>query len=354
MDPILEGMQAGKTRGDSSQQEKVRQGLTHASDGGPAQSFSKVFQETAQSQQGRPPSEFALVVQRMTEEDLRRLRKQKVEEIRLGMTGGDPEAVRKAQDEYDSCTAELRKRQVAYLSLNATPAVACQPAPIISAAPQVKAVEAQVPKVAEVQVAAASFPVVDAGAASAALARPVESKGPIQETLQPVQVKAAAPVAEKAPAQVEQKVALAPQPTPASDNIFGIGEDAWKKLGEDISFKATILSMPEDVVSLYKLMPLDDKKEMNKELHGKTTVLFWTVDHKEAFIKGTAMGRNTFDEMANSIDEDVRKKKLTKEEADVRKGAIGLFRTLTPDQRRAFVRLLEEDLGSTGASKAPS
>lgn len=151
---------------------------------------------------------------------------------------------------------------------------------------------------------------------------------------------------------VEAKVSATFQPPQeATNNLFGIADDAWKKLGKEISLKAALLSIPEEVVSLYKSTPIADKRKLNEMLRGKTTLLFLTIDHKEVIIKGTVLGKNTFNIMEDYIDKNLKKNKITKEDADLRKRAVDLFRSLTQNQRKALIRLLEMDLTTIGAAK---
>lgn len=143
-----------------------------------------------------------------------------------------------------------------------------------------------------------------------------------------------------APVQPKGAAGLQEQP----DNPFGISNDSWKKLGKEISLKAALLSIPEEVVSIYKSTPIADKRKLNEMLHRKTTVFFLTINHKEVIIKGTVLGKNTFNIMEDYIDKNLKKNKITKEEADLRKRAVDLFRSLTQNQRKALIRLLEMDL----------
>lgn len=101
-----------------------------------------------------------------------------------------------------------------------------------------------------------------------------------------------------------------------------------------------------DILSMYREMPAGNKKFINDKLHGSTGFLFIQVSNKQAFIDGSAAGKDAFDHMKGVLAESVKSGKLDSTTAQQLSGAIEQFRTMTPDQRAALVQVLEADVAS--------
>lgn len=103
-------------------------------------------------------------------------------------------------------------------------------------------------------------------------------------------------------------------------------------------------SLPANVLRLYRDLPQAQKRTLVDKLHGSTSVLFTSINHRQAFIKGTAMGRDVFSHMQGQVEKNRERAKLSPQAAAQLTAALNAFRTMTPGTRETIVQLLEADV----------
>jgi len=115
----------------------------------------------------------------------------------------------------------------------------------------------------------------------------------------------------------------------------------------DPQLRSTLESLPARAMDLYKGASPSEKATLATQIHGHTSVLFSTIDHRQAFISGSAMGRNTFDYLSGQLDDKVKAGTVSAADAARQKNALAALKPLSPSQREAFIRLLEADTGTS-------
>lgn len=133
-------------------------------------------------------------------------------------------------------------------------------------------------------------------------------------------------------------------PLPPLFLTLGIDKADWGIMVQDQGFVSKVERLPSGARTLYKSLSYFEKLRYNKDLHGTTTVLFYTIDNRKAFVEGKVMGNDVFlHRLAESI-EDFKSGKITREEYEKRKKALELLSRLTPEDRDTLVTLLEREL----------
>jgi hypothetical protein len=84
---------------------------------------------------------------------------------------------------------------------------------------------------------------------------------------------------------------------------------------------------------------------MYKGISGETSTVFFTINNREAFVKGTVMGADVFDEMGDKLDEYAEHGNISQTEAQHLKAGINDLRPLTPEQREAIATLIVWECG---------
>lgn len=98
--------------------------------------------------------------------------------------------------------------------------------------------------------------------------------------------------------------------------------------------------LPTDVMQRYGDMNANQRQAMVRHLSGSTRIAFVTINHKDAFIKGTAMGVDAFPKMKEQLDDDVTDGRLKSSEAEQLKSTLDRVKELSQDQRSTIARFI--------------
>ncbi len=128
-----------------------------------------------------------------------------------------------------------------------------------------------------------------------------------------------------------------------SGNPYGVSESVWGNACRSSQIKEALLNMPEKAVNLFKQMTPQEKQEMVKRLSGTTHIFFSTIDNRQAFISGQAMGQDTFSYLKHQIDKEMENGKISMDEGVKQEAAFHILKSLTPLQREGFADLVEAD-----------
>lgn len=134
-----------------------------------------------------------------------------------------------------------------------------------------------------------------------------------------------------------------PSQSLGSGNPYGVSESVWGNACRSSQIKEALLNMPEKAVNLFKQMTPQEKQEMVKRLSGTTHIFFSTIDNRQAFISGQAMGQDTFSYLKHQIDKEMENGKISMDEGVKQEAAFHILKSLTPLQREGFADLVEAD-----------
>ena len=115
---------------------------------------------------------------------------------------------------------------------------------------------------------------------------------------------------------------------------MGVSSEMVKHFGNIKQGPQRIKSLLQDVSSNYQSANQRQKDFLYKGFNGKTSVLFVTVSHRDAFIKGEAMGKNIFPMIQEKIDKGINDGKLTLNDANNLKKQVQWASKLTPQERQ--------------------
>lgn len=103
--------------------------------------------------------------------------------------------------------------------------------------------------------------------------------------------------------------------------------------------------LPAAAQQEYAQMPGNVKTMLASKLQGKTTVipLILKIDHRESFVRGKALGHDTFDFVEGRIEKQVAQGSLSAAAGERSKRFLEVSRGLTPDQRGQLVDLIVRD-----------
>lgn len=125
---------------------------------------------------------------------------------------------------------------------------------------------------------------------------------------------------------------------------LGIPKEEWKLISANRELLGKLETLSPDALRLYKGMSYFEKIKFGDEMRGKTTVFFFTIDNKEAFVTGKAMGHDVFKHMVSGAEEAYRNGKITRDEYERKSQALEIASRLAEQERRTLVWLLETEL----------
>lgn len=277
---------------------------------------------------------FEKLLATLNYDEIRSLRRIKIDAINSAMLSGDKDALNKAQYEFEHCSKELRKRSGEFgLAISPGAQILAKDSNSIEADP------AKADKNKAIGFETSATKTVAAEITSRNTSA-IETITPETADIKTV----AALIADTKTPTIETDDVRTTGVT-MNSNRFGVSSLVWDSAQQNEFIKNTLLTFPFEAVEMYKTTPFEEKRLLLKQLQEKTKVMWVTVDHKEAFITGSAYGKNTFDFLSSQIDEDVKSGKIPKELGEKRLEAVGVFRQMTSEQRKAFVSLLEMEVG---------
>ncbi|MCE1248955.1 MAG: hypothetical protein LWY06_20145 [Firmicutes bacterium] len=121
---------------------------------------------------------------------------------------------------------------------------------------------------------------------------------------------------------------------------YGISEATAQKIRDNPTLESTLRSLPKQVVERFKEYNTNQRHVMYKGLSGETSTFFFTINNREAFVKGSVMGADVFNEMGSKLDEYAGNGNISRAEADHLKAGINDLRPLTPEQRDAIATMI--------------
>lgn len=249
----------------------------------------------------QPQSKFEKIIATLDYDEIKTLRRLKIDTIKDAMKSGNQETLRQAQMEFKACSDELRIR-AGTLGLNTYPGVS-----IIQEGNKSEKEVSQVTLVKEVPQASA-----------------IKIDGVNN--------------------QVAAITTNGGTNYPMGNNRFGVSPVVWEVVQNNDSVKNVLLTLPLEAVNFYKNTAPEEKRALFNQLQEKTKVMWVTIDHKEAFINGNAYGQDTFDLFKSKIADEAKAGKISKDVVDKRLASVEVFRGMTSEQRKAVVALLEMDV----------
>jgi len=167
---------------------------------------------------------------------------------------------------------------------------------------------------------------------------------------------AAAPAfAQEAPPQttvstvtVQSDTTRAGQDVVALARRYGLRTEVLEQINARGRLADLLSSLPSNMPRLYSSLSPSDKKIILDQMHGSSGFLFIRVNHRDAFIRGEAVGHNVFDEMQKSLTEQFRNKQMNDLLYARLTSAVNSFRTMTPQERSVFMQMMEADVASLG------
>lgn len=322
-----------------------------------------------------PLEKFEKIIATLDCDEIKTLRKIKIDAIRDAMNSGNHEALSQAQAEFKACSQALRLR-ASTLELAPQPGVSFVSMPANNMAnsveqkPSLRTDNQQTSSISGKDIAAVNKikmsepPVVSKNETAGNNQLPPVSKNEVSNNNQLPPVSNNKGSASEQVVNMQTISAINLSRNTLSDNImlnnsnnsngnpvhptgnnrFGVAPIVWEAIQKNDSVKNTLLTFPLEAVHMYKTTPFEEKRLLFEQLQEKTKVMFVTVDHREAFIKGSAYGHNTFDFFKSKIEDEVKAGKLAKDAAGKRLATVEVFREMSQEQRKAFVDLLELDM----------
>jgi hypothetical protein len=169
-------------------------------------------------------------------------------------------------------------------------------------------------------------------------AAPVPEHKPAGEPTAPAEQKPAAPAKQPEPPPHE--------PTRAEKLADSLGISPDLLAHENARTMNALERLSPDTRGMYKHLSLANKRVMVDNLHKSTNVLFTSINHRDAFIKGSVMGIDVFDRLQGIVQDNRKDGKINAGTAAQLTRAIDVFRGMTPTTREAVVQLLEADVAS--------
>lgn len=134
-------------------------------------------------------------------------------------------------------------------------------------------------------------------------------------------------------------------PTPAYASNDGSGNNSVS-VDRDSIHISNFRKLPPQAQQFHSQMSQAVKQFLDKELKSSSKVLAGvvTINHRTAFIRGRAVGKNVFDFLKEHVDKMVVDGQLKAELAPQVHAFFETARTLTPEQRTAWADLINRDV----------
>jgi len=102
--------------------------------------------------------------------------------------------------------------------------------------------------------------------------------------------------------------------------------------------------IPEQAREMYSALSKVEKAALMEKMSGTTKVGLFSVDNREAFIKGKAFGFDVFSKLQGRLDEKAGCGELDRSEHARQTDMLKIVGSLAPEQREMLVRLVEMEL----------
>ncbi len=119
-----------------------------------------------------------------------------------------------------------------------------------------------------------------------------------------------------------------PKPQPAVKDNFGLSDETLARLEKSGKLEA-FRKLPPQVSGRYGQLSPQVRQQLYQQLNGST----WGVSHRDAFVRGSAMGMDTFKMMGDKLKKAAAEGKISQREAEQLQQDMGRLRALTPEQR---------------------
>ena len=128
------------------------------------------------------------------------------------------------------------------------------------------------------------------------------------------------------------------------------GEPAAVLFEKDTVHMSNLKQLSPEAQKAYDELPWPAKQMLAKKLQEDTTLIpgVLSVNHKKAFIKGRAVGKNVFDFMKSHVDKMIADGQIKAEWGPAVHKFFEAARGLTPDQRAAWIELICHDVHLSG------
>lgn len=167
---------------------------------------------------------------------------------------------------------------------------------------------------------------------------PVVAKAPEPvKTPAPAVAKAAEPVKTPAPLvpKAAEPVAKAAEPPKPAPPEFGLAPQTLSALEKNGKL-GVLRKLPKDISGRYSQLSPNMKTQFYTQLSGST----FGVSHRDAFVRGTAMGMDTFNLMGEKLTAAAQQGKITPKEAAAIQGDLAKLRNLSPTERDAVAEVI--------------
>jgi hypothetical protein len=134
--------------------------------------------------------------------------------------------------------------------------------------------------------------------------------------------------------------AQAPDADMARLRAYGLSESTSRQILSKPELVEQLKTLPQDVVARFGSLNANQRRVLGQEIQGKTRFGLVVVQHREAFVKGKAMGMDAFPRMIDKLEEHVKKGSLSAREGAPLIEAVEEMRALTPAQRESIATIL--------------
>lgn len=137
------------------------------------------------------------------------------------------------------------------------------------------------------------------------------------------------------PAKIKTESETNPAPKPAAPDNFGLSAQTLQGLEKSGKMEA-FRKLPPQISQRYGQLSPPVRQQLYQQLSGST----WGVSHRDAFVKGSAMGMDTFSMMGDKLKEAATQGKISQREAQQLQADMQRLRALTPSQRSLVAEVI--------------
>lgn len=131
-------------------------------------------------------------------------------------------------------------------------------------------------------------------------------------------------------AKPEPQTAAKPEPKPTATvkDGFGLSDETVARLEKSGRLEA-FRKLPAQVSGRYGQLSPQVRQQLYQQLNGST----WGVSHRDAFVRGSALGMDTFKMMGDKLNQAAAQGKISRREAEQLQADMQRLRALSPEQR---------------------
>lgn len=124
---------------------------------------------------------------------------------------------------------------------------------------------------------------------------------------------------------------------------FGLSDKGAARLQQDNSLQTQARLVPDSAATMFRSYSSNQKRYLYETFTGETRVGLMSINNRDAFVKGRALGQDVFPYMSQNLHKAVLTGELSQSEMQQLDANLDAMKQLSPAQREAIANLVVAD-----------